>query len=441
MRRKLLKHILRLAGMLIILFAASSSFGQYTFTTTSNFNSSPQFTADSIATEIDYNHTFLSLNSDANANANGITNEFARQFYLSHYLDTELKTKSLDRLKSGNNLIGYNWSTQLKLNVSTHKTGLGYYVAFENHDYGELRFDKNLFLLVFFGNKDFAGQNVSLDKQSFKLLNFQQLKAGFVKTWFAKSHVNVFSAGLGINNGQSLLSYTIPKATFFTQDNAEYINLDMQMNMKRSDTTSSKFGAENGLGLCLDLYFYHRDAHNSIEIKMEDLGFITWSKYSQHFNKDTIVYFDGIEIDNIFNLDAQNIHLLTGDSLRKEFTLSKETSRFTELIPMKGSITYTRYLCRDRLSLSLCLVNYHFMHFFPQIRFVPSWRIHIKRSLLCVNPELGYGGYGKWNCGLGLTASVNQKFFIELRTGYLNSYVSMKNSAGLGGYVSIIKTL
>jgi hypothetical protein len=52
-----------------------------------------------------------------------------------------------------------------------------------------------------------------------------------------------------------------------------------------------------------------------------------------------------------------------------------------------------------------------------------------------------YGGYGKFNYGIGLSANVCQKFFIEVRTDYLNGYYDIKHSAGLGGYVSIIKTL
>jgi hypothetical protein len=442
MSRKLIDNNIIWAVFMVAFFTASPAFCQYKFTAFPNYNSIPQFETNAQnSLDIDYNHTYLTLTSELNLNSNGIANDFINQFYLGYYLNTELKTQNLDRLKSQKNLIGYNWITQLQINIPSKKKGISCYAAFENHNYEEICYDKNLFQLVFFGNKDMADQHAYLDKQSFTLLKFQQIKAGIVKTWFKRSQVNVLSAGLGINNGQSTINYEIPEATFFTQSNAEYISLDMQMNMRRSDTMSSRFGAENGLGMSLDLSFYHRDANNSFGIKIDNLGFIRWNKQSQIYNKDTLIYFDGIYLDNIFNMDSTTIRLLTGDSVSDEFGYSDNTGRFTKMIPMRGSINYTRYLWNNRISLSLSLINYHFLHFNPLIRFEPTYHINIKRSLLSISPNIEYGGYGRFNYGFGLSAIICNKFFIEARTDYLNGYFDLKHSAGLGGYISIIKTL
>ena len=438
---KLLKHIVFLFCLTAFLLLSSSVYSQYKFTPDPFGHNSPQFSPFENYIDIDYNHPYLSLNSELTGNSNGLTNDFINQFYLGHFLDTDLKTNNLNRLQTQNNLLGYNWITELKVNIPSKHRGLSYFAAFEDHNYYDIYYDKDLYRLVFFGNRDFAGQFMTLGNQSFTIMKFQQIKAGVVKTWFGKSHVNVFSAGLGINNGQTFLNYDIPKATFFTQSNAEYISMDLQMNMHRSDTVSSKFGAENGLGMSLDLSFYHRDAHNSFEIKLQNLGFITWNKHSQYYDKDTSIRFEGVNISNIFNLDAENIHLLTGDSLNNEFVHSDKTARFTNRIPMRGSINYTRYLWHNRLSLSFSLVNYYYLHFNPLICFEPSYKIKIKRSAINISPNVKYGGYGNLNYGLGISASVNSKFYIELRTDYLNGYMDPKNSSGLGGYVSIIKTL
>jgi hypothetical protein len=438
---KLLKHIIFTVALPALVLMTSPLFSQYKFTRFPYNNSSPQYAPAETVTDIDYNHTYLTLNSEILLNSNGINNDFMNQFYLGHYLNADLKNQNLDRLKPQKNLIGYNWTTQLQVNIPSKKRGISYYAAFENHNDAELCFDKNLFQLVFYGNRDFAGQFVSLDKQSFSSIKYQQIKAGIVKTWFGRSGVSILTAGLGINNGQSLLSFNIPKATFFTQSNAEYISLDMQMNMQRSDTTSSRFGAENGLGFCLDLSYYHREANYSFEIKLDDLGFITWNKHSQQYKKDTSVNFDGIEIANIFNMSSETVKGFNGDSLNDELVYSDKSSRFTKMIPMLGSINYTRYFWNNRLALSLSIINYHFLHINPLIRLVPTFNIAIKRSMISISPDIEYGGYGKLNYGLGLSAAVNEKFFIELRTDYLNGYFDLKHSAGLGGYVSIIKTL
>lgn len=442
MNSKLMRNIVLSLLFITSVVITLPVFGQYKFTDVPNLNSSPQYSNnDESPFDIDYNHRFITLNSDLNFNSNGITNDFMYQFYTGKFLDSTLKTKNLDRLKEKNNHLGFNWSTQLQINIPSKNRGFGYYAAFENHYFGELNYDENLFQLVFFGNKDLVDQNVSIDKQSFTLLFFQQIKAGVVKTWFGKSKVNVLTVGIGINNGQSLLNYDLPKATFFTQKEAEYISLDMEMQMHRSDTTSSKFGAENGLGLSLDASFYHREANYSIEINMQNLGFITWNKQSQQYKKDTLISFDGITIDNILNMTSTSIKGYSGDSIKNNFYYSKKSSRFTKMIPMRGSFNFTRYLLNNRLALSFTFINYHFAHYIPLFRFEPSWRFHVKKSFISIIPNIEYGGYGKLNYGLGLKVAINKMLFFEVKTDYLNGYLDLKHSAGLGGYVSIIKTL
>lgn len=441
MKQKLYKYILFFAGLLSCILLSLPGFGQYKFIRFPDYGSSPQIAEIEKVLDIDYNHTYISLNSEFTMNSNGLTNKFINDLYFDHFLDDELKIKNLDRLNSNKNLIGYNWGTQLQMNFRSKRRGLSFYATFENHYYSEITFHKNFFQLLMFGNRDMAGQDVSLDKQSLTLLKFQNIKAGIAKIWFKKYKVNVLTAGLGINNGQSILSYDIPQATFFTHSNAEYITLDMQMNMQRSDPKSSLFGAENGLGMCLDLSFYHRDANSSFEIKMNNLGFIRWNKQSQQYKKDTLISFDGIEILNIFDVNSEDIQGLTLDSIKNEFGFSKETGAFTGMIPMRGSINYTRYVWNNRLALSMTLINYHFMQINPLIRFEPTYCVNINRSLLCIIPSFEYGGYGKFNWGLGISANIRGKFFMEVKTGYLNGYFNPDNSAGLGSYASIIKTL
>ena len=442
MSKKLVAQIILFSGWLLFTFMVTPLYAQYTFTDFHAANSQPQYQADhGSVNDIDYNHMYLSLQSDLNLNANGLTNDFIRQYYIGNFLDTELKTKNLDRLKTRNNLLGYNWTIQLLLNIPSKRKGLSYFASFGNYNYNEICYDKNFYQLMFFGNKELVDQDVPLDNQSYKLLKFQQIKGGIVKTWFKQNKVNVLSAGLGINNGQALLSYDIPQASFFTQDNAEYITLDMQMNMQRSDTLSSKFGAENGLGLSVDLSFYHRDANNSFEISLENLGFITWNKYSQSYKKDTLINFDGFEIKNLFDLQSETTEGITGDSILNEFGFSNQQGRFSTMIPMKGQINYTRFLWNNRISLSISLINYHFLRSFPLLRFEPTYCARFSRWKLSISPNLQYGGYGKLNLGMGLSASFKKKFFVSIRTDYLNGYFNTKYAAGMGGYVSIIKTL
>lgn len=390
---------------------------------------------------IDDRKYYLSLNSELGFNSDGLSNHFAGAFYKGQFLDSPIKTAALERLNTNNNIIGYLFNTDMYLNIPGKKNSLNFYAGFENHNLIEVNFNQNFFHLFFFGNKDFTNQDLILDDISLTRLNFQQIKAGISKTWQKNDAKYVLVAGLGFNNGQNFMKYEIPYGTVFTQQDAEFIDIDMNIGMKRSDTLNSKFGAENGWGFSADLAYVYQDENNIIQCQLEDMGFIRWKKHSQSYDKDTSIYFDGIEITNLLDINGETISGSGADSILNAFAFSKTNAAFTEMIPLRINFSYKRYLCKRWLSLSLSLNSYLFSEYRPQLRFVPSLNIPIKNSLISISPSLEAGGYGRFNCGLGLSAMVNKKFYIELQSAYINSYLCPKKSAGIGGYISIIKTL
>lgn len=400
----------------------------------------PCFSQLYFSENIDASRYYLSLNSELGLTSDGLTNHFASAFYKGQFLDHSIKTATLEHLNTGDNLLAYFFNTDLYVNIPDKKHNINYYAGFEHHDLIEAGFSKNFFQLFFFGNKDFTGQNLALGDLTFSRMNFQQIKAGISKTWQKDDAKYTLIAGLGFNNGQSLMKYEIRHGSLFTQEDAEYINLDMNIGMKRSDTLNSKFGAENGWGFSADLAYVYQDENNILQCQLEDIGFIRWKKNSQSYEKDTAIYFDGFELTNLLDISGETIDGISADSLINTFAFSKTQSGFAEMIPLKINISYKRYLCQRWLSLSLSLNSYVFSVYRPQLRFVPSLNIPIKNSIISIAPFAEVGGYSKVNCGLGMSLMVNKKFYIELQTAYVNSYLRPKKSAGVGGFISIIKT-
>lgn len=390
---------------------------------------------------IDAHRYYLSLNSELGFNSNALTNEFAGSFYFGHFLDNDMKLKALDGLNNTDNVLGYFFNTDLYLNIPGKKNQINYYAGFENHNLMELRFNKNFFQLFFFGNKEFTNQFVVLQNISLKYLNFQQIKAGINKTWQNERATHVLTAGIGFNNGQSIQQYELPYGTLFTQADAEFINLEMELGMKRSDTVNTKFGAENGWGFSADIGYTYQDESNIFQCKLEDIGFIRWKKNSQCYDKDTVIFFDGMEVNNLIDINGETISGSSADTLLDAFAYSKKTSGFSVMLPLKLNLSLKNYFFRRWLSLSFSLNHYFFSNYKLQVRFVPSLNIPVKNSVISISPSIEAGGYGRYNYGLGISAAINKKFYIELQTAYLNSYLSPKKSAGLGGFISIIKTL
>ncbi len=390
---------------------------------------------------IDDTKYYLSLNSELGVNSNTLTNNFIGTFYKGGFLDHSLKSKALDRLNTYYNILGYSFNTDLYLNIPGKKNNINYYAGFENRNLLELRFNKDLFHLVFFGNADFTNEFLILKNLQLNILNFQQIKAGINKSWRKGESTHVLTAGLGYNNGQNILNYKLPYGSIYTQGEAEFINVQAEIAMKRSDTVNQKFGAENGWGFSADVAYTFSDENNVFHCRFEDLGFIRWKKYSQSYYKDTIIFFDGIELSNLTHISSETISVEGADSIVNAFAFSKKYAAFSQMIPMNLNLGYTRYLCKRRLSLSLNFSHYFFSQYRPRLRFVTSVHIPVKNSVISIFPSAETGGYGRFNFGLGLSAMVNKKFYIEIQTSYLNSYLLPQKSAGAGGVISIIKTL
>lgn len=402
------------------------------------YNAYPQFP---ITEDISHQEYFLSLNSQLDVNSTGLTNHFVSSIYKGKYISDNLKKNTESFLNTNYNLSGYQFNTSVFLNIPGNKYDINYFIGFENHNFLELTFNKYLFQLVLYGNKDFAGKYVPLGNFLYKNLNFQQLKAGFYKTWRGQDAIQRIMGGLGYCNGQSLMQFSLPKANFFTHPNAEELTLDMYLEMKRSDTLDSRFGAENGSGICLDAGYFYQDKSNVFELRLNNFGFIRWNRKSHSYIKDTLINFEGFEIQNIFIIDSSTLAGLGIDTILNEYAYAKATAPFTEMIPMSFSFTYKRYFLRNLLSLTLHYNQYFFLRNNPLVKISPALHLPCKSSFVTVYADFQYGGYGRFNCGLGVSARINKGFYFDIRSSYINSYLSPKNSAGLGAYVSLIKTL
>lgn len=401
----------------------------------------------------------LSLKSDLQINANTLDNTFISDFYYGRFLSASVKTDQLHKLRNEKNSFGYLFRNELCLYIPADKESWGFYTAFAMHNIMQLQFGKNLFRLAFFGNGDLAGQSVSLDKTELNMLNFQQFKIGIVKKWnkgFFGTAISIpkfetsglgqrpekssfLTLGLAINKGQSLLSLNVPEAAFFTHSNAEYLELGMLINMQRSDTLSSGFGAMNGAGISADLAYTYLDEKNIFSCSITDFGFISWNRYSQQYSMDTLIHFEGIDIPNLFDYD-QEINGESADSILNRFAYARSESNFTTMIPMYFDIYYSRLLCKNYLSLTAKVSHVFFLNYRPLISFTPTVNIPIGSCSLHIAPSLIHGGFGGFNAGLSIAANIKKSFYIEIRSDYINSYINYNNSAGAGGFISLIKT-
>ena len=387
----------------------------------------------------DYRPSLL-IQSSFEMNASGVNNRFIGGIYYGRFLDDDLKNQNLDRLSEKNNLFAYSFDNRIRFDLPLKECPWGIYLELSSHSLIELRFPRNMFQLAFYGNSGFRDEFVPMNKAAFHQLAFQQIKAGVVKRFRKGERISGVYFGLGFNVGQKLLKFDIPEATFFTRNDGEFLALDMHIGMYRSDSAASGFGRMNGAGMSVDFGYFFDDGKNTLEIRVDDLGFIRWGRQSMHYERDTLCRWDGVMIPNIFDVDEQISNASGLDTNINAFAYSYSKEAFSLMIPMRGSIVYTRGFFKNLLRLKVGLSYRHFSLARPELSFSPSVNIPVCRSLLVIAPTLNYGGYGRLNCGLLIAARIGSSWYIELKSNYLNSLVLPDQWAGLGAFAGITKT-
>lgn len=381
----------------------------------------------------------ISLKADLQVNSTAITNQFLYDFYNGRYLTDDLKKKNSARMKDVN-LLGYRFDAALAFTVAdTGNRNNGFFGILEHHDRMELSFDKEFFDLYFFGNAQYTGKLAELDDLSLDILTFQQLKAGIYRS-FGKSNKHQAGFALGFCKGQKNLSVDVNEAALFTEQDAMYVSLDADMSLHRSDSSSSDLKAVNGVGASADLFWKFTDKHNNhFSLALSDIGCIKWSSRSQQYSRDTAYRFEGFEVKDMLDLSSTTFSGKTKDSILNEFSFADKRGSYTTWLPLQFNVTYDRLFCKEKLLLSAQVKHEFFSKFAPQTVIKPAYCYRWKNSELRLAAILMMRGYGRFNAGAEITANIAGTFFMQLGTGFLNSYISPANSAGAGGYFSISK--
>jgi hypothetical protein len=381
--------------------------------------------------------------SSLDINANTLTNEFIGDFYKGDILTRDLRNKQSGKLNDGNNIGGYNLEGGLYYFFAPKdfKNKFGYYLGVEEHEFAEINFRKNFFDLIFFGNEPYTDQFVKFDNMKLNVMAWQQIKVGIFKAWHHNGKVNQLGGAFAINLGQKNMCIDVHKGSFFTQKDGEFVALDVDMDIRRTDTSRSGFGSSNGDGVSFDLSYNYTDLKsNEFQIRVSDIGYIRWDRNPDNFNRDTTFRFDGFDVD-IFDLSSPIFNANTGDSILNEIIGSDRLKSYLTWLPLDIHLTYTHYFGGRHFSVMGDLRYKLFSIYRPCITLKPGYKWFLKKSSIGIYPILTYGGYGKFNAGLNLAAQISQKFYIELGTSTINSYIFPGKSAGLSGMLTFYSLL
>jgi len=370
--------------------------------------------------------------------SNSINNNFALAIINNKYLDDEIKNSN--KLKE-NNISGYDIYTGAYLAVMPDSmwglSNFGYRIGFANRNFRSLNFSDDLYNLIFFGNKQFAGEYVSFDNTLFRSIDYQKLELGIIKNYNDNGiKVNVYF-GLNFLKGQQLQSLNINRGLFFTSQDGDYLELNTKFSYFTSDQSHKNFDNFNGFGVSGDAFFVVEDIPSKLTFTFasQDLGYISWTNKSYLAGVDTSIYFDGIEINNILNVAQENLHGMSKDSLMDILYSKSDTVPFQLSIPEKLSLEVKKEWTGFINSVTIGL-NYIFDIGQPIPQFYSMQTARIS-NWINIGLIENYGGFSGFNTGLYFQINTNRNFYATISSGNLTGFILPKDAYARSVFISI----
>lgn len=365
------------------------------------------------------------------------TNSFLNKFIYGGNISREDKSTLYQKL-GGTNTIGgdVNFSAQAEIPFDTlfKKNNLSLVVGVEHTEHFDAKLSSDLVKLIFDGNKQFAGGYADIGNTNFNYFNYQQINVGIVK--YKKNNERPAKEGVlfSLIKAQEHQAITIPEGSLFTEQLGNELIFDLNYIYNGSDTANSGFKAFNGFGISTDFFTeYNLKNGGKIRLNIDDLGFIQWNKKSIQIEADTIISFDGVEIENIFDINDSLISSFSRDSLLEYVSTKKGEGGYAIALPTTFNINYL-HVFSDKIAMNVGLRYKILSNYFPLI--YTNIQYNFANNFM-VQGNIVYGGYGKLNAGITLAKQFKEKYQVIIGSNHLGAFLLPSSTYSSNGFLGL----
>ena len=378
----------------------------------------------------------LGAGFDYGVNSSSVNIKFFNTFYRGDYIDDDLKQSVFDKTKDKNRLgfdLNYGlWYVHNPDSVSGKS--MSWFVSLRNRQHADALFTGDLFKTYFAGNKQFAGQTAQLGETRFNYINYRQLQLG-MSFLSDKGESKVrFGAGLSFLKGEQNLNLFLSKGDVFTDADGQFIDLDMALEVRNSDNSNKKFFDLKGYGAALDLFLGIEKQKSIIRFELSDFGFIDWNQNAKSTHNDTALRFEGLRIDNLFDIGDSLVNSLDADSIKTDMGFITENIDYSTPLPSMIHLGYT-HKTKQNLYINAGFAYRMAANYSPYIYIGTE---HKFKSNFNINTRFAWGGYGTYNIGLGLSKQFGKAFKVNLGTNNLEGLLITKAANGVGAYINLV---
>lgn len=368
----------------------------------------------------------LLLNSYGGVASTSIQQSFMNKFLFPGFIDNDLKTRTSEKLKDENRFGG---ELTGSVNIYFPKGSLGgnnfYGFGVGTTMEGNLNFTDDLFNGIFFGNKAYAGEVLNLNNTSFNSISYSYIEFSFGATLISKKATQSYWVDAGLVFGHQYSSIQLPNASLFTEENGDYLDITIQ-DGTMAFSNSASTDLIQGIGGKLNLNYSYVTDDSKLLIQAKNIGVISFSDVTSA-DIDTTLRFEGVEIDNIFNLSDSVMNRLTSlDSL-----VDTKNGNQTAIMP----IDINMYYAKDLGKMKFDVVARHklFANYFPYLR----GGFYYKLPIVTPGVTVAYGGYGSIQAGLNAELNFIKTLRIILGTNNLLGAVAPNTISGMDAFLGM----
>lgn len=369
-------------------------------------------------------------------NSSALDLDFVRTFRNGGFIDNAMKDRVSSRLTNENRLGGdLNYAVYHVWKPDTffhNKSDVSLFVQAKNNEHLDAQFSRDMFRLAFYGNREFAGDTAMLNNFSAQLLRFQEMQFGVL--WSGLDSTARLGIGISAIKAEQYFSVHAKTAELFTSADGSFIDFNTSLEAFSSNPDNKGFTKFNGFGVAADFFIetpYKGKRSGKIMISVSDVGLLSWNESSRHYKTDSVYHFDGIEVNDIFDVRDSSLHNVSADSLFAAITDMKKQS-FTVSIPATLHIRQSSYFGRFELVKGFKYVfNASYKGFFyleGNYRFAGKLNVGVTG---------GFGGYGKLSYGARASKEFRNGTYVSLGSSHIEGVIAPKKNAGLGVYLSL----
>ncbi|MCX6295686.1 MAG: DUF5723 family protein [Bacteroidetes bacterium] len=387
----------------------------------------------------DSSKTRVGLIGDFGINSTALTSQFISKFYNGGFINTELKNQVLSRVKNMNTVgvdLNYGIYLGLKLDSLFHKKNVSLFFSMRDRAHFDARFSNDFYKVGFYGNAAYAGKTANFNDFNLTYLRYQQLQIGL----FSSKYDSAARWGIAVSilKGEQYATIFAQKAELYTSEDGQYIDFNTSMQVAQSDTAKKGIGAFNGIGASVDIYFEApfstRFGNSKLRVSVADIGAIKFNSRSLYLNQDSVFHYSGFQVNSIYDLQDSTFASSSQDSIIKNIAPFKKQS-LSVTLPSTLNLTYeTRLSKHFEMTEGIRYVfngNYHLLTYLKG-----NFIINQKFS---VSATFGYGGYGKFNYGLGMFANLGKGIIIYACSNNIEGFIAPKKACGRAAYISLVK--